>query len=87
MLFGIVFILEFSTPPEYVMGYLYVSPILIANSQWSRVAIFQIILAAVILTLSNIWIPTIEEIHASMIVNHLVTVFALILTGFLSDRC
>lgn len=85
-LFGIVLILEFSTPPEYVMGYLYVSPILLANSRWSRVAIFQIVLIAVILTLLNIWIPANEEIHASMIVNRLVTVFALILTGFLSDQ-
>jgi two-component system NarL family sensor kinase len=81
-----VFILEFSTPPDYVMSYLYVSPILIANSRWSRAAIFQIVLAAVILTLLNIWIPPNNEIHTSMIVNRLVTVFALILTGFLSDR-
>jgi two-component system NarL family sensor kinase len=85
-LFGIVFILEFSTPPEYVMGYLYVSPILLANSRWSRVAIFQIVLVAVILTLLNIWIPAKEEINASMVVNRLVTIFALILTGILSDR-
>jgi two-component system NarL family sensor kinase len=56
-LFGIVFILEYSTPPDYVMGYLYVSPILIANSRLSRAAIFQIVLVAVILTLLNIWIP------------------------------
>ncbi|PZO41147.1 MAG: two-component sensor histidine kinase [Pseudanabaena frigida] len=85
-LFGIVFTLEFSTPPDYVMSYLYVSPILIANSRLSRVAIFQIILAAVILTLLNIWVPPNGEIHASMVVNRLVTVFALILTGILSDR-
>ena len=85
-LFGIVFALELSTPPDYVMSYLYVSPILIANSRLSRVAIFQIILAAIILTLLNIWVPANVEIHAAMVVNRLVTVFALILTGILSDR-
>jgi len=85
-LFGLVLILEFATPPDYVMSYLYVSPILIANSRLSRGAIFQIICAAVILTLLNIWVPANEEIHASMVVNRLVTVFALILTGLLSDR-
>ena len=85
-LFGIVFILEFSTPPEYVVSYLCVSPILIANYRLSRVAIFRIIFAAVILTLLNIWVPANREIHASMVVNRLVTVFALILTGILSDR-
>ena len=85
-LFGIVLTLEFSTPPDYVMSYLYVSPILIANSRLSRAAIFQIVLAAVILTLLNIWIPANSEIHTSMVVNRLVTVFALILTGILSDR-
>ena len=85
-LFGMVFILEFSTPPDYVISYLYISPILIANSRLSRIAIFQIVLAAVILTLLNIWIPLNSEIHTSMVVNRLVTVFALILTGILSDR-
>ena len=85
-LFGMVFIVEFSTPPDYVISYLYISPILIANSRLSRIAIFQIVLAAVILTLLNIWIPLNSEIHTSMVVNRLVTVFALILTGILSDR-
>ncbi|MFN4831271.1 MAG: sensor histidine kinase, partial [Pseudanabaena sp.] len=41
-LFGLVIILEFSTPPEYVMGYLYISPILIANSQLGRRSTFQL---------------------------------------------
>ena len=85
-LFGLVIILEFSTPPEYVMGYLYISPILIANSQLGRRSTFQLTLVAVILTLLNIWIPKQGEVQISMIVNRLVTISALIVTSFLSDR-
>jgi len=85
-LFGIVFTLEFETPSDYVMGYLYIAPILIANSRYSRTTNLLLILVSAILTLLNIWIPFATEIHMSMIVNRLVTVFALVLTGFLSDR-
>ncbi|WP_055077137.1 sensor histidine kinase KdpD [Pseudanabaena sp. 'Roaring Creek'] len=85
-LFTMVFALEYATPPDYVMSYLYISPILIANSRLSRTASFLLISAAVILTLLNIWIPNNPEIHASMVVNRIVTIFALIVTGLLSDR-
>ena len=84
--FGLVSILEFSTPPDYVMGYLYISPILIANSRLSRTVTFQFVLAAVILTLLNIWIPDKEIIQASTVANRLITSLALIVTGFLCDR-
>ena len=70
--FGLVSILEFSTPPDYVMGYLYISPILIANSRLSRTVTFQFVLAAVILTLLNIWIPDKEIIQASTVANRLI---------------
>lgn len=85
-LFGLVFILEFETPPDYVMGYLYIAPILIANSRYSRATNLLSILIAVILTLLNIWIPFNEEIHTSMVVNRMVTVLALVVTGLLCDR-
>jgi two-component system NarL family sensor kinase len=85
-LFALVFALEYATPPDYVMGYLYISPILISNLKLSRTATFLLILAAVILTLLNIWIPGNQEIHVSMVANRLVTIFALIVTGFLGDR-
>ena len=74
------------TPPDYVMGYLYISPILIANSQLSRTSTFGFTLAAAILTLINIWIPNYEIIQASMVVNRLVTIFALVVTAILCDR-
>jgi two-component system NarL family sensor kinase len=85
-LFGLVFTLEFVTPSDYVMGYLYISPILIANSRLNRTITFQCTFAAVVLTLLNIWIPSNAEIHTSMVVNRLVTILALIVTGILSDR-
>ena len=85
-LMGLVIVLEFSTPPEYVMGYLYISPILIANSQLSRTSTFLFTLASVVLTLINIWIPHHQTIQVSMIVNRLVTILALIVTAILCDR-
>jgi two-component system NarL family sensor kinase len=85
-LIGAVIVLEFSTPPEYVMGYLYISPILIANSQLSRTSTFLFTLASVVLTLINIWIPYHQTIQVSMIVNRLVTILALVVTALLCDR-
>ena len=85
-LFGIVFFLEFSTPPDYVMGYLYISPILIANSRLSRTGTLLFTIVAVFLTIINIWIPNYEAIQASTVVNRLVTILALVITAILYDR-
>ncbi len=85
-LFVLVVILEFSTPPEYVMGYLYICPILIANVRLSRHSTFQFTIMAVMLTLLNIWVPNQGKVQMAMIVNRLVTILALIVTGFLSNR-
>jgi two-component system, NarL family, sensor kinase len=85
-LFGLVFTLEMLTPPDYVMGYLYIMPILFAKPQLSRNTILQITAISVVLTLVNIWIPGNETIHPAMVVDRLITVFALAITGLLSDR-
>ncbi len=53
-LFAIALILEYSTPPEYVIGYLYIGAILLANARLSRSTTFWVTAIAVILTLSNI---------------------------------
>ena len=84
--FGLVFTLEMLTPPDYVMGYLYIMPILFAKPQLSRNATFQITAIAVGLTLLNIWIPGVETIHPAMVADRLITAFALVVTGILSDR-
>ncbi len=84
-LFGLVFVLEMLTPSDYVMGYLYISPILLANSQLDQPKTLQLTVAAVVLTLLNIWIPEHETIHLGMVVNRVITVIALGVTGFLSN--
>jgi two-component system, NarL family, sensor kinase len=85
-LFGIVFTLEMLTPPDYVMGYLYILPILVAKPELSQRNTFPITTIAVCLTLLNIWIPGNEQIQPAMVTNRLITVFALIVTGILTDR-
>jgi two-component system, NarL family, sensor kinase len=85
-LFGLVFGLEMLTPTDYVMGYLYISPILFVKPRLSRGATLWITAIAVVLTLLNIWIPGGEPIHPSMVANRLITVVALVVTGLLSDR-
>lgn len=84
--FGIVAVLEFSTPPAYVFGYLYTGPILVVNSRLSHLATFQVTLAACILTLLNLFIPDSETINPAIVANRLIAVMALVVTGWLSDR-
>ncbi|UBF29639.1 HAMP domain-containing histidine kinase [Kovacikia minuta CCNUW1] len=78
--------LEYSTPPDYVFGYLYIGPILLANSRLSRVATFQITLVASLLTLTNVWLPPNKSIGVSTLASRLIAVMALAVTGLLSDR-
>jgi two-component system, NarL family, sensor kinase len=85
-LFGTVFTLEMLTPPDYVMGYLYILPILVATPALDRRTTIPITTIAVILTLLNIWIPSHGSIDPAMVTNRLITVFALIVTGILTDR-
>jgi two-component system, NarL family, sensor kinase len=85
-LFGLIFLLELLTPPDYVIGYLYISPILLAKPRLNSKTILLVTAISVILTLLNIWIPGNEEIHLSMVTNRLITILALVTTGILSDR-
>ncbi|MBF2046538.1 MAG: HAMP domain-containing histidine kinase [Elainella sp. C42_A2020_010] len=85
-LFAVVFSLEFSTPPDYVFGYLYIGPILLASAHLSRKITFQATLVACILTLLNVWLPGIETVKAPTIASRVIATLALIVTGVLSDR-
>ena len=85
-LFVVVAGLEFTTPPDYVFGYLYIGPILIVNVRWGRAATLQATLIACGLTVLDIWFPSGHSIQASMIASRLIAVLALLVTGFLSDR-
>jgi two-component system NarL family sensor kinase len=85
-LFIIVLVMEFSTPNEYVFGYLYTGPILLTNSWFGRKATFQATLIAVFLTFLNLWLPGGEVIKISIAASRTIAAMALIVTGVLSDR-
>jgi two-component system, NarL family, sensor kinase len=81
-----VFLLEFSTPSEYIFGYLYTAPILLASARLQRLRTIQVTSVAIALTLLNLWIPDPAPISGSTIANRIIAVMALLVTGFLSDR-
>lgn len=85
-LFVVVLFLELLTPPDYVFGYLYIGPILLASTRLNRRTTFQATLLACLLTLINIWFPGTEMVKAPTIASRLIAILALIVTGVLSDR-
>jgi two-component system, NarL family, sensor kinase len=85
-LFAIVFSLETLTPPDYVFGYLYIGPILLATSRLSRVTAFRITVAAATLTLLNLWLPGGYDIQAETVASRVIAILALVITAVLSDR-
>ncbi|MDB9512374.1 HAMP domain-containing sensor histidine kinase [Kamptonema animale CS-326] len=85
-LFVIVAALEFATPADYVFGYLYTGPILLANSRFSRLAKLEVVLIAWALTLLNLFVPHRHPIQLATVANRLIAVMALGVTGWLSDR-
>jgi len=86
ILFVIIIILEFSTPPPYVFGYLYIGAVLLANARLSRNAANQVTVISVVLTILNLAIPGLEPITPATIANRLIAVIALVVTAWLSDR-
>ncbi|MCU0550150.1 MAG: HAMP domain-containing histidine kinase [Leptolyngbya sp. Prado105] len=86
VLFAIVLFLEYSTPPAYVFGYLYIGPVLIATAHLSRRTAFTFTAIACILTMLNVWLPDVSTVEASTISNRSIATIALIVTGVLSDR-
>ncbi|MBW4641420.1 MAG: HAMP domain-containing histidine kinase [Goleter apudmare HA4340-LM2] len=86
VLFIVVFVLEFSTPYEYVFGYLYTGPILLANSWLGRRATLIATLVAVGLTMLNLVVPGGKVIKAAIFASRAIASMALIVTGILSDK-
>ncbi|MGH7999069.1 MAG: sensor histidine kinase, partial [Brasilonema sp.] len=84
--FTVVVLLEFSSPPDYVFGYLYIGPILLANPRLSRVATVQVTASACLLTILNIWVPGLQAVRASTIASRLIAILAMVVTGVLCDR-
>jgi two-component system, NarL family, sensor kinase len=86
VLFAVVIVLEYSTPPPYVFGYLYIGAVLLASGRLGRESTRWVTTIAVLLTLLNLVIPGIEPITTVTIANRAITVLALMVTGWLSDR-
>lgn len=85
-LFLILFIFEFATPPDFVFGYVYTVPILLAGSWFGSRATFKATFVAVFLTMLNVWIPVGSLITTSTLTNRIIASISLIVTGFLSQR-
>lgn len=85
-IFIVLGLLEYSTPNDYVFGYLYIGAILLVNSWFGERATLQATLAAVCLTMLNLWIPGNEIIRTSTIFSRIIAAMSLIVTGFLSQR-
>lgn len=83
-LLAILLVLEYATPADYVFGYLYIGPILLANSRLNQATTLQITLVATVLTMLNLWVPGGAAIKASTVANRLIAVMALFVTGVLS---
>ncbi|HEY9653672.1 MAG TPA: HAMP domain-containing sensor histidine kinase [Coleofasciculaceae cyanobacterium] len=85
-IFAVVMVLEYNTPPDYVFGYLYTGPILLAHPRLNRSATLQVTVAASVLTLLNLVFPRIEHTNPATAANRIIAVMALVVTGWLSDR-
>ncbi|MBD1870468.1 HAMP domain-containing histidine kinase [Cyanobacteria bacterium FACHB-471] len=85
ILFLIVSTLEYSTPPPYVFGYLYIGAVLLADSGLSRASRTWVTVIAISLTIFNLFVPGAETITLDTVANRLIAAMALIVTGWLSD--
>jgi two-component system, NarL family, sensor kinase len=85
-IFAVVILLEYGTPPDYVFGYLYIAPILLANPLLNRLATFRLTVMAIGLTLLNLVFPMIEHTNPAAVANRVIVVMALVVTAIFSDR-
>lgn len=86
VLFLIIIILEFSTPPPYVFGYLYIGVVILASTQLSQRETIIITGLGVFLTLLNLVIPGLDHINHITLANRLLVAFALIVTSWLGQQ-
>jgi two-component system, NarL family, sensor kinase len=81
-----VIALDFATPVEYVMGYLYVCPLLLASSRCPRRQVFGLAILVVTLVLLDLLVPHQSMVRPSALINRVIAAIALIVTAILSDR-
>ncbi|MFN7715823.1 MAG: sensor histidine kinase [Pseudanabaenaceae cyanobacterium] len=86
ILFSLVLTLDFATPPNYVFGYLYIIPILWANTRLGRSATILVTVIAVFLTLLNLWLPLYLIVESATFANRFIAVSSLIVTTWLSEQ-
>jgi two-component system, NarL family, sensor kinase len=84
--FAVILALEFSTPPEYIFGYLYVGPILLANWFLDRRTTLLVTALSVVLTLVNLLVPHNSLQNTAALVDRLITVAALLTVAYLGAR-
>jgi two-component system, NarL family, sensor kinase len=85
-IFVLVIVLEYTTPSEFVFGYLYIGSILLVNTFSGGKATLKVTILAIGLTLSNLLIPIIQLNNTATIANRLIATLALAVTGWLSYR-
>lgn len=86
VIFVLVILLEYSTPPPYVFGYLYVGAVLIASTRLSRRATIWVTAVAIACTILNLFVPGVAALTPDTVANRIITVLALGVTGWLGDR-
>lgn len=86
LIFIVLGVLEYSTPSEYVFGYLYSGAILLVSSWFGEKATSQATFAAVFLTILNVWLPGNSAMRFSVFASRFIAATALMVTGFLSQR-
>jgi two-component system, NarL family, sensor kinase len=82
----IIVVLDFTTPVEYVVGYLYLLPLLMATGRFSRKSILALAVFVMVMLLLNLWWPTQNGLTLSVVTNRLIATIALMITTILSDR-
>ena len=85
IIFLAVILLEYATPSAFVFGYLYAGAIVLAQRH-SRQQVIVVTLAAALLTLLNLVFPVFEGGNLPTLVNRLVAIVSLLVTGYLIDR-
>lgn len=85
-IFVLVILLEYSTPPPYVFGYLYIGAVLIASTRLSRQATVWVTAIAIVCTLLNLLVPGVGTVTSAAVANRVITVLALGVTGWLGNR-
>jgi len=83
---GIVVVLDFSTPVDYVIGYLYLCPLLFSMGRFPRKFVLGLTIVIMLLTLLNLELPNHKLVTLSTIVNRILASVALAVTAILCDR-